>query len=796
MRLCKKLKPRMKHTVLVLASIFMLSIGSIGAQPGGGDLDLSALLSIVVETGTFLELDLDQSPVTMTLIDSDRIRYSGARNLSELLEVYVPGFQYMINKWNGVVWGMRGVTSDRNDKIIVLINGRKQNLQHFHGFATEYTLGLLGDIDRVEVLRGPAGLVYGSGAIAGVVNIVTKTPEDYETFASGRVEMNEKNGFYGTTVEGAVFNRFEDGSDLSVYVGAHVSDGHGQNSSRIFGYHEDYFGSGEDGVPAAGSPWATDGNYLASAEYSYQRFNFYTRLSRQITPVGEYFPKGYPEEGYHWATLRSHLRDNMMVGADYSWDIGEDEFSLDGSIIGATNTLYIREGANADGLLQAASEPFSVGERRYEITAKYLMRRVEDLQVAYGIQYGHYDIGENLAGRYEDGWGLAEVSYDNWAFFTEAYYDINEVLSAGAGARYDKHTRTDGVWSPKAALVVTPNERDVFKFIVQSSSNNADALTYEPSPTAEPGTWTYEEGMFSEWNPDRGAQDIYQRDEDDNIMINSETGEKMTNLGNIQAPVSYVDPESSVSFEIATNHSLTDRLSVASSASYNILSDLFMWNGARFQTENVGEYDAFVLEGELAYTSDRLNAGINGALMMPLNVDTASVEFERPFFEPVWNENLNAWVPTPVEGEDNIVSESSMMADQVSDDGRYFNSLHTGTVKTYIDWSPMDFLTLHTDARLFFGLWGREGIQESFEESDDAEFLGVADPFRQPIAKWNTSAHFDIGDDMELGLFVYDILGQDDNIHSVRWQQMAAPRQAGLFTTDQRTFAIQLKKFF
>jgi hypothetical protein len=81
-------------------------------------LSLNDLLSLRLSTGSFLDLDLTNSPFSMTLIEKQQIESSGARNLSELLEIYVPGFQYMINKWNGIIWGMRGIANDRNSKFI------------------------------------------------------------------------------------------------------------------------------------------------------------------------------------------------------------------------------------------------------------------------------------------------------------------------------------------------------------------------------------------------------------------------------------------------------------------------------------------------------------------------------------------------------------------------------------------------------------------------------------------------------------------------------------------------------
>ena len=59
------------------------------------ELSLQELLEVNLSTGSFLEIDIQHSPINLTIIDEEKIRHSGARHLSELLEIYVPGFQYM-----------------------------------------------------------------------------------------------------------------------------------------------------------------------------------------------------------------------------------------------------------------------------------------------------------------------------------------------------------------------------------------------------------------------------------------------------------------------------------------------------------------------------------------------------------------------------------------------------------------------------------------------------------------------------------------------------------------------------
>ena len=115
-------------TGLLIFSFLSFAVLAAEAEPQNesievfDELSLGDLLNLKISTGSFLDLDLQKSPLSMTIITSEMVRASGARHMSELLEIYVPGFIYNINKWNGTVWGMRGVVNDRNSKIIYLVN--------------------------------------------------------------------------------------------------------------------------------------------------------------------------------------------------------------------------------------------------------------------------------------------------------------------------------------------------------------------------------------------------------------------------------------------------------------------------------------------------------------------------------------------------------------------------------------------------------------------------------------------------------------------------------------------------
>lgn len=303
---------------LALAALAVAPLAHADAKPAappaaaGDDLSLSDLLNIKLQTGSFLELDLAKSPLSMTIIDREKIDLAGANNMTELLEIYVPGFQYMYNKWNGIIWGMRGVANDRNAKFIVLVNGHKMNTEARDGFFSETTMGLFGDVERIEVLRGPAGLVYGSGAIAGVINVVTRdvVKSGAELEAKGRT-WSTGFGNTQTSLQGTVFGKISDEQSFTGSLGFAKSDGIGYGEARTYGNASwPYPGwvAPKDqpittGVPNNGSFESTPGDWKASADYKWKNLRLYGRFTHQDQQSAGLFPKN------PWPTLKGSAGD-------------------------------------------------------------------------------------------------------------------------------------------------------------------------------------------------------------------------------------------------------------------------------------------------------------------------------------------------------------------------------------------------------------------------------------------------------------------------------------------------------
>lgn len=137
--------------------------------------DKEAKLEEIVVTATKTPHTLEDVPVETTLITKEEIENSDAKNVSEILR-YVPGFYIQGENVPGSsAWlsRMRGFDFDRGYGL-VLINGERV----LGGAMGEYGISLnqipMEMIERIEIVKGPASVLYGSDAMAGVVNIITK----------------------------------------------------------------------------------------------------------------------------------------------------------------------------------------------------------------------------------------------------------------------------------------------------------------------------------------------------------------------------------------------------------------------------------------------------------------------------------------------------------------------------------------------------------------------------------------------------------------------------------------------
>ncbi|MBM3757299.1 MAG: hypothetical protein FJW38_25355 [Acidobacteria bacterium] len=154
--------------------ILLLVVVALDGQPKDlTTMSLEDFLNVEVTSVRKSRQRLSRTAMAIHVITQDDIRRSGATNLPEALRL-APGVH--VSRVNGATWAVsiRGFGSFYANKLLVMIDGRTIYSPVMSGVDWARHLVMMEDIDRIEVIRGPAGSVWGANAVSGVINVITK----------------------------------------------------------------------------------------------------------------------------------------------------------------------------------------------------------------------------------------------------------------------------------------------------------------------------------------------------------------------------------------------------------------------------------------------------------------------------------------------------------------------------------------------------------------------------------------------------------------------------------------------
>jgi iron complex outermembrane receptor protein len=145
--------------------------------PALTDLSIEDLMNVHVTSASKEDQEMSQVAAAIFVIGQEDIRRSGATNIPDLLRM-VPGLD--VAQINDNTWAIsaRGFNSQFANKLLVLVDGRAVYTPLLGGVTWDTVDVPLEDIDRIEVIRGPGGTVWGNNAVNGVINIITKRARD------------------------------------------------------------------------------------------------------------------------------------------------------------------------------------------------------------------------------------------------------------------------------------------------------------------------------------------------------------------------------------------------------------------------------------------------------------------------------------------------------------------------------------------------------------------------------------------------------------------------------------------
>ena len=152
-----------RRSVRVLASLgaALLCAGTAGAQQQPTDLtkvSIEDLMNMEITSASKKGQKLSRVAAAIFVITQEDIRRSGATNIEDLFRM-VPGLD--VGEINGSTWaiGARGFNQQLSNKLLVMVDGRIVYTEAFGGVYWDTVDLPLGDIDRIEVIRGPGGSI-------------------------------------------------------------------------------------------------------------------------------------------------------------------------------------------------------------------------------------------------------------------------------------------------------------------------------------------------------------------------------------------------------------------------------------------------------------------------------------------------------------------------------------------------------------------------------------------------------------------------------------------------------------
>ncbi len=199
------------------------------------DMNLTELMTMTVSSVSKKDETIANAPGAIYVITQEDIRRSGVTSIPEALRM-APGVQ--VNRMDANKWAIsiRGFNGRFANKLLVLMDGRTIYTPLFAGVFWEIQDYPLEDIERIEVIRGGSGTLWGANAVNGVINIITKNAQDTQELLLTTGIGTEERGFltlhYGNHIGDNIFYRIY-GKTFSRDSGKSKNGKEGQDDWRM-----------------------------------------------------------------------------------------------------------------------------------------------------------------------------------------------------------------------------------------------------------------------------------------------------------------------------------------------------------------------------------------------------------------------------------------------------------------------------------------------------------------------------------------------------------------------------------
>lgn len=359
------------------------------------------------------EQPISQAPSNVYVVTDEDIRQSGATDLPTVLR-RIPGLEVMQMTGADFNVSARGDNQPFANKMLVMVDGRSIYLDVQGNVFWKSLPITLPEIKRIEVLKGPASAMYGFNAFDGVINIITKSPEEMK----------------GTTLQFG-------GGELGTISSAAIHAG----TVGKFGYR---LSVGRDQT----QQWR-DGDALA---FRAHKFNVQTDYALSSTSKLQ-LSGGVVETNRYDGQVGEVTSNSIRPSFSYANAVYEQgAFLVRAWWSGYTDHATISSLPPLAGLLSitdrngVSTNPFS--GNTYNVDVQHALNVGTANHLLYGANYRHNSLSSPTIDQFSRENRLGVFLQDEWR--------ATSAITIVAGIRYDLHSQINGTWSPRLTILYQP----------------------------------------------------------------------------------------------------------------------------------------------------------------------------------------------------------------------------------------------------------------------------------------------------------------------------------------------------
>jgi outer membrane receptor for ferrienterochelin and colicins len=481
------------QSFIQLASLIILPMGLAFAQNGPyspGATTVAEEKQLFEEipsvfTASKYEQKVSKAPASVSIVTADEIKKWGYRNFGEIINS-LKGFYNTTDRNYGFI-GSRGfgLPTDNNTRLLLLVDGHRYNDNLFEGFYSDENFPVDVDmIERVEVVRGPSSSLYGSSAVFGVINVITKRGRDLDganvKASYGSFDNYKTSASYG--------KRFSNG--LEAFLTGTIYNS--QGNTRFFSKEFD-------------SPATNNGIYRNNDEEDAKKLM--AKLSYgDFTLEGVYVSrrKGIPTASFQsvFNDPRTHTNDEvgfLYLNYDHTF---ENQLNLKSRI---SYNAYNYNGDFPTDIADANTQPDVVLNKDlshgtwWRATTELSKVVFDDHRLTVGGEVQHdfdqylSNFNVNVKTNALSDIAVSSTNTYRWALFAQDEYKITDQLTFNAGVRYDYYSVFGDTINPRLALIYNPLERSTIKLLYGTAFRapsqfeiNTPFLGNRPNPNLKP----------------------------------------------------------------------------------------------------------------------------------------------------------------------------------------------------------------------------------------------------------------------------------------------------------------------